>query len=91
MDLTKHAKARQQQRGVSPRIRDWLCAHGAKSHDHRGAVIRYFDKRARRRVLEHFGADAAGWLDKHVRTYVVLDAAEETIITVGKRYIRIPR
>jgi hypothetical protein len=46
-----------QQRGIPPLVVDWLLRFGHMRHDHRGAIVYYFDKHSRRDLeLERIGA-----------------------------------
>ena len=39
-DVSNHAQARMQQRGVTPGLLQLLDAYGATQYDHRGAAVR---------------------------------------------------
>ena len=49
-DLTAHARARMKQRGIRPEAVECLLDFGRESFDHRGGVVLYLDKAARRRL-----------------------------------------
>lgn len=55
LNMTTHAKVRQQQRGIPPVIIDLLQTHGAKERAGKDATTYYFDKASRRRVKAYFG------------------------------------
>jgi hypothetical protein len=79
LDLTDHAAARMQQRGIRAQALETLLDYGRVAHVEGGRDIVYFDKKAR-----------AG-LDRAVtRTYAIL-ASDGTVVTVGHRFRRIPR
>ena len=43
--LTEHARARMQQRGISPAALELLLAYGREEHDHRGCrIVRFQDE-----------------------------------------------
>lgn len=48
--LTDHARARMRQRIIQPLAVEALLAIGRGEHDHRGGIIHFFDKAARRRL-----------------------------------------
>ena len=88
-DLSRHAFERLQQRGVAPFVVDLLLEFGDLEYDHRGGEIRYFGKRARRRVERHLGRTVAKRIDDIWDSYVV--SADGRVITAGHRYERIRR
>jgi hypothetical protein len=55
---------RMQQRDVPPLIVHWLIDYGARRFDHHGAVLRYFDKDARRRLEKEVGRRIARKLEE---------------------------
>jgi len=55
IQMTKHAAARQQQRGIPPLIMEWLADYGTTCHDHHGAEILYFDKQSRKALARSVG------------------------------------
>jgi hypothetical protein len=86
--LTHHARARMQQRGIGPEALECLLEYGREAFDHRGGVILYLDKAARRRIAREEGrARAPG---KRLDLYAVL-GDDGRVRTVGHRYRRIPR
>ncbi len=88
-DLTRHAQARMQQRGIAPEALERLLEFGREAFDHRGhAVVLYFDKKARRRLSR--AEPGRKDLERLARMYaVLLDAG--AVITVGHRSRRIAR
>jgi hypothetical protein len=90
LGLTQHAEVRMQQRGITPLILRSLLDYGATTHDHRGATIVYFDKRARSRLLRDSGRAGYRQVEKHLNAYAVV-ANDGSVVTVGRRNKRIPR
>lgn len=88
--VTAHARARMQQRGIAAEALEHLLAFGREAHDHRGAVLVYFDKAARRRLAREAGDEARRLLPRVQRLYAVLSGHGE-VVTVGHRYRRIDR
>lgn len=88
--LTQHAVARMQQRGIKLQIVEMLFQCGAKEHDHRGATILYFDKQARQRLRDQYGAEQIKKIDQQLNAYAVI-VGDGTVVTVGHRTKRINR
>ena len=88
--LTQHAITRMQQRGIKVQTVEMLAHCGAKEHDHRGAIILYFDKQARHRLRRLYGAEQIKQAEGHLDTYAVV-AQCGAIVTVGRRTKRINR
>lgn len=82
--LTDHARARMQQRGISPQALEALLDFGREAHDHRGCRVLLFDKRARRRAERALGAEGFRRIERHLGTYAVV-APDNAIVTVGHR------
>lgn len=89
-NLTQHAVARMQQRGIKVQTVEMLFHCGAKEHDHRGATILYFDKQARQRLCHQYGAAQFKKIEGQLDTYAVI-AENGTVVTVGHRTKRINR
>jgi hypothetical protein len=87
--FTEHARARMQQRGISPAAIEILLSYGRSSHDHRGCEVVYFDKPARERLAKHNPA-AAREAERFSRAYAVL-GSNGVVVTVGHRYRRLKR
>lgn len=81
-----HATIRSQQRGIPPIVVDLLLQFGRCEHDHNGAEIIYFDRRARKRV-ENYAGGLFSKLSSHLNKYAVM--ADGKIVTIGTRYKRI--
>ena len=86
--LSRHARARMQQRGIPSAQVDRLLAFGREVHDRHGGVIVYFDRAARRRA-ERAGLVSGVELDRLAGVYVVV--AGGVVATVGHRYRRLRR
>ncbi len=89
-ELTAHAQARMQQRGVTPGLLELLDAYGATEHDHRGAEVRYFNKAARRRLQRAEGRDVYRAIEAKLNVYAVV-TRDGCLVTVGRRDHRINR
>jgi hypothetical protein len=90
MQFSNHAVAQMQQRAISETTIDYLIEWGRKAYDHKGAVIRFFDKSSRAQLVRHLGEQRAKQLEHQMDAYVVL-STEGQVITVGHRYKRINR
>lgn len=78
--LTRHAQARMQQRAIRSEALERLLEFGREAFDHRGAVVLYFDKAARRRLLRS-GAGAKE-LERLAGCYAVV-SHDGDVLTVG--------
>ena len=85
--LTRHARARMQQRGIPSMQVEHLLDFGRELHDRHGCVIVYFDRAARKRA-ERAGASRVD-LDRLAGVYAVM--AGGVVATVGHRYRRLRR
>ena len=90
LDLTQHAEVRMQQRGIARSTLESLLDYGSQAHDHHGATILYFDKKARSRLLKDSGRVAYRVAEKQLNTYAVV-SNDGAVVTVGRRSRRIPR
>lgn len=90
MQLTNHAATQMQQRAISETTIDYLVEWGCKVYDHRGGIIRYFDKASRSKLVKHLGQERAKQLESQLDAYLVISTAGQ-VITVGHRYKRINR
>jgi hypothetical protein len=82
--LTSHARARMQQRGISPAVLDVLLEYGREAHDHRGCLIVRFDKRSRRRAARALGRELFRRVERHLGAYAVI-GPDDAVVTVGHR------
>ena len=89
-DVSNHAQARMQQRGVTPGLLDLLDAYGATQYDHRGAQVRYFNKAARRKLRDSEGANVYRAVETKLNVYAVV-GHDGCLVTVGRRNHRINR
>lgn len=88
MNATTHAAIRCQQRGVSLFVIDLLLRFGRREHDHAGAEIIFFDRRAKREVESYTGG-SIGKLSEQMDSYAVV--SDGCVLTVGVRYKKINR
>ena len=88
MHLTRHAAIRCQQRSIPPLIREWLLQYGNEVQAH-GAVKRFFDREAKRRLAADVGAKVVDRLGDLLNLYLV--EADSKVITAGVRTRRIKR
>ena len=88
MKATAHANVKCQQRGVSPFVIDLLLRFGRREHDHRGAEIVFFDRRAKKEI-EGYTGGIIGKLSEQMDSYAVV--SDGCVITVGVRYKKINR
>jgi hypothetical protein len=89
MDLTHHARARMQQRGVSAAALGALLDFGRFAPAGGGCDIVFLDRKARQR-LASAGAIAPAEADRLCNSYAIVES-NGTVITVGHRFRRIPR
>ena len=83
MQLTKHAKVRQQQRGIPPIVIDLLVNYGTVDRSGKGAATHYFDKPSRRRLHAYIGQLAAV-IEPYLDCYAVVSDNGD-VITVAHR------
>ena len=86
--LTRHAQTRMQQRAIRPDVLERLLEFGREAFDHKGGVVLYFDKAARRRLNRV--APGAKDLERLARCYAILSTNGD-ILTVGHRFRKINR
>jgi hypothetical protein len=89
MTMTIHAAMRAQQRGIPVLIREWLLDYGSSAIRH-GAMVRYFDKAARRRLQKDVGAQVVDRLGDLLNMYLV-EGDGGQIVTAGHRTKTIKR
>lgn len=87
-ELTQHAQARMQQRGIPTEIVEQLVDFGRVTHDHHGGRIVWFDRASRMRLQREYGRTFYRSVEKHLDAYAVLDR-EGRVVTVGHRFRRI--
>ena len=90
MDLiTRHARARMQQRGIRFEDLEALLDFGREIPAGRGRDLVFFDKRSRARLARSRAVPPAE-ADRLARSYAIIES-DGAVITVGHRYRRIPR
>jgi hypothetical protein len=77
-----------QQRGIPPLVVQWLEDFGEEVHDHHGAIILHFGKRAKRRLEQSVGREPVRRMNDWLKAYLVL-SMDGIRITAGIRYRRI--
>mgnify|MGYP003348083374 CR=1 FL=1 len=77
-----------QQRAIRAEAVELLLDYGREAFDHRGGVVLYFDKAARRQLAR--AAPGAKFLERLARCYAVL-SSDGAVMTVGHRFRRIGR
>ncbi len=87
--LSRHAGSRLQQRGLPRAVIEWLQQFGAEEHDKHGAVIRYFNKEARRRLEQALGRRVVRRMEDLLDAYLV--EHDGRVITIGHRTQRLRR
>ena len=86
--LTAHARSRMKQRGIRPEAVECLLDFGRESFDHRGGVVLYLDKAARRRLAR--AQPGRKDLERVAGMYAVL-GMDGAVITVGHRRGRVKK
>lgn len=83
--LTRHAVARSQQRGLCADVVPVIRSFGERSYDGRGGVRYLMTSKAMAALVRAVGRNQQ--IDSLAGAYVVLDAADEgTVITIAHRY-----
>ena len=90
LQITNHARARLQQRGIPMPVLDCLLTFGKKVHDHPGAEILFFDHHARNQIRRTYGEHDFKRLESKLDTYAVI-GSDGAVLTVGHRTKRINR
>ena len=67
---------------------DLLLRFGRREHDHQGAEIVFFDRRAKKEVESYTGG-SIGKLSEQMDSYAVV--SDGCVVTVGVRYKKINR
>ena len=88
MKLSKHARTRMQQRGITTPVVDWLLAYGEVDYQH-GAQMYYFNGKSRLALERDVGRRRLKRYEKAMNTYLVCTDAR--IVTVGHLYQRVVR
>lgn len=90
LQITDHARARLQQRGIPMPVLDCLLTFGKKVHDHHGAEILFFDHQARNQIRRTYGEHDFKRLESKLDTCAVI-GSDGVVLTVGQRTKRINR
>jgi len=90
LNMTDHARARIQQRGIPAAVVESLLECGSEAYDHRGGLVVYFNRRARETLRRVAGKDLYRRIETHLDAYAVVTLGGR-IITVGHRTRRIIR
>lgn len=90
MHSSRHARARCQQRGIPPLVVDLLLEFGSRERAGAGMTRVFLDKGARRRVKAYAGT-LAGVLEQHLDVYLVVNDADDVLVTAAHRLERIRR
>ena len=90
IQLTDHARARLQQRGIPEPVLECLLTYGRKVHDHMGGELVFFDHNSRNRLRRMQGEAAFKKLEAKLDAYAVV-ADDGVVLTVGHRTKRINR
>lgn len=88
--LTQHAAVRMRQRGVDAQALECLLAYGSAVHDHRGAEILLFDKRAWKR-MERVVDEGMLRRAAENRALYAVRSLDGKLVTVGHRHRRVLR
>ena len=89
MDVSRHARTRMQQRGISAAALDALLDFGRVAHAGCGRDIVFFDKQARAHIVRA-NAVAAAEAERVCKSYAILES-DGTVVTVGHRFRRVQR
>lgn len=85
--LSAHALVRTRQRAIPKLLVDWLIDFGAETSTNGGCTVRFFDRRAKRRLEHAVGREAVRRFKDKLSCYLV--ERDGKVITVGHRYQRI--
>lgn len=88
--ISAHAQVRMKQRGINDVVLDRLLEYGKVAHDHRGAEVVFFNKPARQRLRRQVASVEYRSLERYFNAYAVI-AGNGEVVTVGRRWKRIPR
>ena len=89
--FSQHAVLRANQRSIPTLIIDLLIKHGAAQHDHHGAKIYFFDKKAWKAINNDAGHQVTRFLRKLYNDTCAIISNDGKVITVEHRYKRIKR
>jgi hypothetical protein len=84
MNLTNHAQARMQQRGINITVLEYLDDYGCYlEQGHKGSIV-YFDKRAKALLKKELSRREFARIERKLNAYYVV-SNEGAVITVGHR------
>ncbi len=78
-----------QRRCIPPIVVEWLDRFGSRTR-HKGAEVRFFDKRSRRALERHLGSAVYRRVEDYLDTYAVIGEGRQ-VITVAHRQQRLKR
>lgn len=87
MNLSNHASARIQQRGIPYAAVDAILAYGRRRR-HQGADVYFLDKASRGRMAQSLGSKAYSKLERSLNSYLVV-GDDGTVITAAHRLGRL--
>lgn len=88
--MTHHARARLRQRGIGLDVLDCLLRYGREQHDHRGATIVVFDRKALEAMRRVEAPGVAQAAQNSRRIYAVV-GSDGQVLTAGHRVKRVIR
>jgi hypothetical protein len=84
LQITHHAQARLQQRGIPAHALENLLEFGRYANNHRGATILFFDHKARNQLRRLIAGDDYKQIESYLDTYAIL-SGDGVVVTVGHR------
>lgn len=84
-NMTQHAQARSQQRGIPPFVAELIMDYGQCIRRH-GADVHFIDKAGRKALKRELGTKIYARIEDQLNIYVV---ARDEVITVAHRVKRI--
>jgi hypothetical protein len=89
--VTKHAKARMQQRGIPPLIDTWLDEFGDEEYDGFGGVRVFFSRQSIRRLEKAVGRLPVRRLSHLLDVYKVESSRDGSTLTYARKTARMRR
>jgi hypothetical protein len=86
--ITKHAKARAQQRAIPPLIESWLDEFGDEEYDGHGGVRIFFSRRSIRRLEKAVGRLPVRRLSYLLDAYKVESTRDGSTLTYARKTAR---
>ena len=83
---SRHARVRQQQRGIPQWMINLLLQFGRKQHDRKGVVRYSLDQQALQRIAHECDKKILVEVLANRRVYVVVSVEDERVVTVANRY-----